>query len=336
MLPGEPASAANITSYSRGINGVVIDVAAGVLPSGGSQLNAADFRFRVSNNGGPARWTYAPAPTDITVETGLDGADHVTITWPDYAIRNQWLQVTILSTADSGLAVDDVFYIGNLPGDGNGDGSVDGSDFNLWNNDRFTFDDESPADFNRDGAVDVSDLNVWLEFRFTSLSLDVTAAAAARAPRSALADVVLAAPGSWNGGDEAESFPSDVAAPAVVNDTHVHAKAAGQERLSVDTLMSTYRPHDGVCTRIVEDLFSRLGIGQASNTTLHHMAGEHHAKRAVEREKSDGRSNGRRMTGHDARRDISDRQSADDNGHRNDIKDLLFAGNAAVGGLAMS
>jgi hypothetical protein len=222
----------------------------------------------VSGNEGLNRWTYAPAPTDIIVERGLDGTDHVTITWPDYAIRNRWLQVTMLSTADSGLAVDDVFYIGNLPGDGNGDGRVDGSDFNLWANDRFTVTDASPADFNRDGAVDVSDLNVWLEFRFTSLSLAVTAAAAAaREPRSALADAVLAAPGSFRGRDDAESFLPGLAAPAVVDNTLVLARATGHEKLAVDTLMSTYRTPDGVRTRIVEDSVSRLGIGRVPKTT---------------------------------------------------------------------
>ena len=49
-----------------------------------------------------------------------------------------------------------------LPGDANLDGSVDVSDFNLWNANRFA---ESTSwcsgDFNADGVTDVSDFNIW-------------------------------------------------------------------------------------------------------------------------------------------------------------------------------
>ena len=288
----------------------------------------------MSENNDLTSWTIAPEPTDITVESGLDGTDHVTITWPDYSIRNQWLQVTMLSTDDSGLAVDDVFYFGNLAGDGNGDGSVDGSDFNLWNNDKFTFvNAESLADFNRDGAVDVSDLNVWLEFRFTSLSTNVTAAAAAAGvPRSALADAVLAAPASVNISDETESFPPDVATPTGVDDSIVFlSKAMGREKLAVDMLISTYRPHDGVRAKLADDSNARLGSGRAPMTTLHHAVRGYRSEQAVEREAFDGRSNGHRFTRHDSGRDIlerdQDQASTDDGSQPNDIRDLLFAKN---------
>src|SRR5205085_4741561 len=36
--------------------------------------------------------------------------------WKDKAIRNTWLQVTMLANADTGLAAPDVFYVGNLIG----------------------------------------------------------------------------------------------------------------------------------------------------------------------------------------------------------------------------
>ena len=56
-----------------------------------------------------------------------------------------------------------------LPGDANLDGSVDVSDFNLWNAHKFT----STAawcrgDFNADGVTDVSDFNVWNVYKFSS------------------------------------------------------------------------------------------------------------------------------------------------------------------------
>ncbi len=49
-----------------------------------------------------------------------------------------------------------------LSGDANLDGSVDVSDFNFWNSNKFT---ATPAfclgDFNADGSIDVSDFNIW-------------------------------------------------------------------------------------------------------------------------------------------------------------------------------
>ena len=49
-----------------------------------------------------------------------------------------------------------------LEGDANLDGSVDVSDFNLWNQNQFTANAAwSAGDFNADGNVDVSDFNIW-------------------------------------------------------------------------------------------------------------------------------------------------------------------------------
>ena len=54
-----------------------------------------------------------------------------------------------------------------LSGDANLDGSVDVSDFNLWNNNKFTSAGSwSRGDFNADGVVDVSDFNVWNTTKF--------------------------------------------------------------------------------------------------------------------------------------------------------------------------
>ena len=60
-----------------------------------------------------------------------------------------------------------------LPGDANLDGFVDVTDFNLWNENKFT-DDASwgAGDFNGDGLVDTSDFNLWNENKFASAGLD--------------------------------------------------------------------------------------------------------------------------------------------------------------------
>ncbi len=66
--------------------------------------------------------------------------------------------------------------IGVLPGDANIDGVVDVTDFNIWNSNKFTFNDPSApgvgwatADFNCDGVSDVTDFNTWNSNKFTSV-----------------------------------------------------------------------------------------------------------------------------------------------------------------------
>jgi beta-glucanase (GH16 family) len=153
LLPGEPVTAANYTSYSRGINGLMLDLA-GLPPD--AAMNANDFQFRAGNNGSPETWTAAPAPRSITVRHPA-GAENtrVTITWRDRAVRNTWLQVTVNANTDTGLASPDVFYLGNLVGDAGDDVTAGGADATV-----------SPADValvrsnvgskpSRDGPADV-------------------------------------------------------------------------------------------------------------------------------------------------------------------------------------
>ncbi len=53
------------------------------------------------------------------------------------------------------------FMRSDLPGDANLDGSVDASDFNVWNSNRFRPDAGwCSGDFTSDGAVDVGDFNI--------------------------------------------------------------------------------------------------------------------------------------------------------------------------------
>jgi hypothetical protein len=48
---------------------------------------------------------------------GAGETDRVTLTWPDNAIRNAWLRVTLKANGNSGLAADDVFTFGHLAGE---------------------------------------------------------------------------------------------------------------------------------------------------------------------------------------------------------------------------
>ena len=116
LLPGQTATFANYTSYSRGINGLVVDLLG--LPAA-TTPDASDFIFRVGTSGDPASWPVAPAPASVVLRrrAGAGGADRITLTWPDGAIRNTWLQVTVKAGTRTGLAAPDVFYVGNLVGD---------------------------------------------------------------------------------------------------------------------------------------------------------------------------------------------------------------------------
>jgi hypothetical protein len=158
---GVMAGNANITNYSRGINGLMIDVKGAQRP-----LTAADFEFRIGNSNNPTAWPLAPTPgLSIRTGAGVNGSDRVTLVWPDGAIVNTWLRATVKASTEMGLAASDVFYFGNMVGDsGNGSGStvvVNASDeINARNSPR-TFVNPAPidyaTDFNRDGFVNAAD-----------------------------------------------------------------------------------------------------------------------------------------------------------------------------------
>ena len=111
LLPGQTATFQNVTSYSKGINGVIIDIADFYnLP------RFEDYAFQVSADG--TTWTAAPTPTIINLYPGRgpNGSTQITLIWDDNVIQNEWLQVTVLANDHTGLASDDVFYYGNLIG----------------------------------------------------------------------------------------------------------------------------------------------------------------------------------------------------------------------------
>jgi hypothetical protein len=162
LLPGRSATFANVTSYSRGINGVMIDVTA--LPQSPGTPGAAGFTVQVGDGAG---WAAGPAPSSVTFRrgAGANGSDRVTLTWPDGAVRNRWLRVTVPAGAATGLAAPDVFAFGNLAGDaGTADAvvpaRVDVDDvLSVLRARRLAGADvASRLDFNRDGRVDVRDL----------------------------------------------------------------------------------------------------------------------------------------------------------------------------------
>jgi hypothetical protein len=188
LLPGVKATFANCTSYDKGINGLMFDLLHG-LP-GTPTLN--DFLFRYGNDNKPYGdnpndpsddWPWAPDPIAIAIRPGEGqaGADRVTLIWPDGVIRNCWLQVTVLATDATGLAKNEVFYVGNAVGEsGNSitDALVNAIDeIGARNNPHSPFNPapkDDPFDFNRDKLVNATDQIIARNNRtspFTALKL---------------------------------------------------------------------------------------------------------------------------------------------------------------------
>jgi len=163
LLPGQTATGDNYTNYGAGINGLMVDVAMlppDVVPS------ASDFRFRMGNVADPAAWGAAPQPIEVTLrrQTGAGRSDRITLVWADNAIRNQWLQVTVVGT-NLGLSGDDVFYFGNAvaeAGNSAADAQVTTTDLLLARNNPRSFLNPAavdfPYDYNRDGRVTTTDV----------------------------------------------------------------------------------------------------------------------------------------------------------------------------------
>ena len=160
--PGQPLPTFdNLSAYSRGINGVMLDLAGlfGRTPVG------SDFDVELRRDGaGP--WSAGPAPAvAVRRGAGVGGSDRVTLTWPDSAIHNTWLRLLVKPTASSGLPAASAFYFGHLAGE-TGDPANDvGASVGVMDLVR-TRGATSPAaapiasrfDHNRDGRVDVLDV----------------------------------------------------------------------------------------------------------------------------------------------------------------------------------
>jgi ELWxxDGT repeat protein len=161
----------NVTSYSRGINGLMFDVV-GLH----NDLTIGDFRFRktifIPN---VHYWVDAPPPSHVELQRGggVHGSDRVTLIWPDGAIRNTWLRVIVRGNdlvggynTSTGLADSEVLHYGNLVGDSflNARGLAFDTSLadvsqvfgNLGRDASIT----DPYDFNRDGRVSTIDATI--------------------------------------------------------------------------------------------------------------------------------------------------------------------------------
>ena len=117
-------SFANVSNYTRGINGMIIDVPGLTATS----LTLADVGFKMSPQGAydeaanpPSSWGAAPNPTLIVVTPGTASAPtRVRFEWADNVIQNRWLEVRVLANAAIGVPAVQEFYLGHLRGEING------------------------------------------------------------------------------------------------------------------------------------------------------------------------------------------------------------------------
>jgi len=198
LLPGQTATFANYTSYSKGINGIIVDIAG--LTSPGT-VTAANFGFKMGNTQTPSGWAAAPAPS-VTwfAGAGVSGSDRYTLIWPDNAIQKQWLQVTVKS-AGLGLPADDVFYFGNAIGEGGNsaaDAYVTSADADLARANTHNYYNPAaitdPYDFDRDARVGAGDAVIVRYNGTDSTNALVLLSAPSPAPPPQAVDAVFGAP----------------------------------------------------------------------------------------------------------------------------------------------
>ncbi len=168
LLPGGTATFANYTSYSRGLNGVMVDILN--LPSG--SVTVSDFAFRVGNDSTPNTWS--PAPTPVIDPLSFrpspinPDATRVTIIWANNAIQKQWLEVKVLPTAATGFSTVKSFFFGNAIGEsGNSslNAAVTSADASGALNNLHPVADlpiSSRFDYNRDRKIISSDASIAL------------------------------------------------------------------------------------------------------------------------------------------------------------------------------
>lgn len=172
LLPQNTSTYANVSNYSKGINGIMIDVYN--LPSG-TTLTVDDFIFCTGITDEPATWGNAPPPSSITIRTGqgTNGSDRVTIIWDAEVVQWTWLKVEMKANPRTGLLVSDVHYWGSMTGDvGNSTTAyvTDFVDLQLQFGRVFqaaTITD--PYDINRSGAIDFTDLQLAFTYIFKSI-----------------------------------------------------------------------------------------------------------------------------------------------------------------------
>ena len=223
LLPGGNSSFLNYTNVVFGINGIVVD-----LKNPTATITAADFSFATGETltqpgfttlVGTALTAVNPQVTQF-IGGGIDGSTRAKITFNNNSLKNIWLKVTVLANANTGLAIDDVFYFGNVVGEVNGSNVNSRYNVNAIDTGAVRTNQSTPSnsvsvtnlyDFNKSGNVNALDTSIVRTNQQTS----------------GVVKVILSAPPSLPFGGEGEgmtpSFDSEPLKPTNPDSEHVAA-----------------------------------------------------------------------------------------------------------------
>ena len=269
LLPGAPtATSANVSSYSKGINGIMVDLTTTSGNHGSITLANIlnDFTFKVGNNNTPSTWATATSPISVSVRAGAGtgGSDRVELIWADNAIKETWLEVIVKANSDTGLAqqageptgVGDVFFFGDAAADDfNGETTI------AFTNATDDLDARSHAgvatitniyDYNKDGFVNSTDslaARVSGSIRFIKVANPPAAPDAD--PSASPAVTTAAVPSSSTGGDSASSDSGIASALTALATTNV---SSGQIPGWISSRLSNINLNTGIAATIIDDL----------------------------------------------------------------------------------
>ena len=175
VTPGVTSSFHNYSNYSRGLNGIILDIAG--LPSGVTTNEIqSSLVFALWNGINPTGFTPLGVPPSIAIleGSGQSASTRVKIVFPDNAVQNTWMRVTVKANSWTGLPVDDVFYFGHVLGEVNVGNSatryrVNSVDVSAITENRKLFANsatiDDPYDLNKDGRVNSVDAAIATENR---------------------------------------------------------------------------------------------------------------------------------------------------------------------------
>ncbi len=273
LLPGETATFANYTTYSKGLNGIMIDVA-----NFAGSITPDDYTIIVGNSNDINSWQLAPDPSFVTeyVGAGVGGSVRLELVWDDYTIQNEWVQVTLRANANTGLADDDVFYFGNFIGDtGNSttEAVVDATDIAaVHNNYTATATITNPYDFNRDKVVDATDEALAEANEGAPPLILFTAPGGIHGAGSSLPDESLA-----SGAGSEPALGSDLASSAAVDPSiALSSVSLVSSQLSVAPIANVTASNHSSSFDAAFDVFGHRPIKEASAVSLLNLESARH------------------------------------------------------------
>ena len=167
LEPGQSGSFANVSAYTLGINGIVVDLRTARQPFD------SDFGVRFSRGGPSPAWSAVPVLRGtLRRGDGAGGTERFELQFQGFRTTDGWVEVTVAANSRTGLTSPRKFYFGHLTGNVVGGGAselaVDARDLLAVRRRAATFGDAvitktgviDPMDVNADGLVDNEDVMI--------------------------------------------------------------------------------------------------------------------------------------------------------------------------------